>query len=45
MGTLATIIMYAFIVGVVSAVGFFVIKSAVKAALEEFVEEKRYEKN
>lgn len=40
MGSLATIIMYAAIIGVISAVGYFVIKSAVKAALKEFEEEK-----
>ena len=40
MGALATIIMYAAIIGVSSAVGYFVIKSAVKAALKEFEEEK-----
>lgn len=45
MGTIATMIMYAAIIGVISAVGYFVIKSAVKAALKEFEEEKRYEKN
>ena len=45
MGTLAIIIMYAAIIGVISAVGYFAIKSAVKAALKEFEEEKRYEKN
>ena len=32
MGTLAIIIMYAVIIGVISAVVYFVIKSAVKAA-------------
>ena len=45
MGSLATIIMYAAIIGVISAVAYFVIKSSVKAALKEFEEEKRYEKN
>lgn len=45
MGTLAIIIMYAVIISVISAVSYFVIKSAVKAALKEFEEEKRYEKN
>ena len=46
MGTLAIIIiMYATIIGVVSAVGYFVIKSAVKAALKEFKEEKQNETN
>ena len=45
MGTLAIIIMYAVILGVISAVAYFVIQSAVKAALKEFEEEKRYEKN
>lgn len=34
MGTLAIMIMYATIIGVISAVGYFVIKSAVKAALK-----------
>ena len=45
MGSLSIIIMYAVIIGVISAVAYFVIKSAVKAALREFEEEKRYEKN
>lgn len=45
MGKLAIIIMYATIIGVISAVGYFVIKSEVKAALKEFEEEKRHEKN
>lgn len=45
MGTLAIIIMYGAIIGVISVVAYFVIKSAVKAALKEFKEEKRYEKN
>ena len=45
MGTLATLIMYALIIGVISIVAYFVIKSAVKAALKELEEEKRYEKN
>ena len=45
MGTIATMIMYATIIGVISAVGYFVIKSAVKAALKEVEEEKRHEKN
>lgn len=40
MGALATIIMYAAVIGVISAVACFVIKSAVKAALIEFEEEK-----
>ena len=45
MGTLAIIIMYATIIGVISVAAYFVIKSAVKAALKEFEEEKRHEKN
>ena len=45
MGMLAIIIMYAVIIGVISIVAYFVIKSAVKVALKEFEEEKRYEKN
>lgn len=45
MGTLALITMYAVILGVISIVAYFVIKSAVKAALKEFKEEKRYETN
>ena len=45
MGSLAIIIMYGAIIGVISVVAYFVIKSAVKAALKEFEEEKRYEKN
>ena len=40
MGTLAIIIMYGAIIGVISVVAYFVIKSAVKAALKEFEEEK-----
>ena len=39
MGTLAIIIMYATIIGVISVAAYFVIKSAVKAALKEFEEE------
>lgn len=39
MGTLATIIMYASIIGVISIVAYFVIKSAVKDALKEYEEE------
>lgn len=39
MGTLALIIMYAVIIGVISVGAYFVIKSAVKAALKEFEEE------
>ena len=38
MSTLAIIIMYAAIIGVISAVGYFVIKSVVKAALKEIEE-------
>ena len=45
MGSLAIIVMYAAIIGVISIVAYFVIKSAVKAALKELEEEKRYEKN
>ena len=39
MGSLATIIMYAAIIGVISVVGYFVDKAAVKAALKEIEEE------
>lgn len=45
MGTLAIIIMYGDIIGVISVVAYFVIKSAVKTALKEFEEEKQHEKN
>ena len=45
MGTLAIIIMYAAIIGVISAVCYFVVKSAVKAAIKEFEEENGYEKS
>ena len=45
MSVSATIIMYGAIIGVIFAVGYFVIKTAVKAALKEFEEEKRYEKD
>ena len=45
MGEIATLFMYGIIVGVISVVAYFVIKSAVKAALKEFKEEKRYETN
>ena len=45
MGSLAIIIMYGAIIGAISVVAYFVIKSAVKVALKEFEEEKRYEKN
>ena len=45
MGTLAIIIMYGAIIGVISVVAYFVIKSAVKSAGKELEEEKRYEKN
>ena len=38
MGTLALITMYAVILGVISIVAYFVIKSAVKAAFKEFEE-------
>lgn len=41
MGSLAIIIMYGAVIGVISVVAYFVIKSAVKAALKEFDEEKR----
>ena len=40
MGSLAIIIVYGATIGVISAVAYFVIKSAVKAALREFEQEK-----
>lgn len=45
MRALSVITMYAAIIGVISAVAYFTIKSAVKAALKDFEEEKRNEKN
>lgn len=45
MGALATIIMYGAIIGVISVVAYFVIKSAVKAALREFEQEKSLQKD
>lgn len=45
MGALAMLFMYAVIGGIISVVAYFVIKSAVKAALKEYEEEKIYEKN
>ena len=45
MGALATIIMYGAIIGVISVVTYFVIKSAVKAALREFEQEKSQQKD
>lgn len=45
MGSLAMLIMYGVIIGIISVVAYFVIKLAVKAALREFEEEKRNEKN
>lgn len=45
MGALAVLFMYAIIGGIISVVAYYVIKSAVKSALKEFEEEKRYEKN
>ena len=41
MSVSATIIMYGAIIGVISADSYFVIKTAVKAALKEFDEGKR----
>ena len=40
MGMLAIIIMYAAIIGLISVIAYFVIKTAVKATLKEFEEEK-----
>lgn len=40
MGALSIIFMYGAIIGVISVVAYFVIKSAVKAALREFEQEK-----
>ena len=45
MGAAEILIMYAIILAVVSTVAYFVIKLAVKAALKEFEEGKRNEKN
>lgn len=40
MGALSIIFMYVAIIGVISVVAYFVIKSAIKAALREFEQEK-----
>lgn len=40
LGVLAIIFMYGAIIGVISVVAYFVIKSAVKAALREIEQEK-----
>ena len=45
MGAIAMLFMYALIGGIISVVAYLVIKSSVKAALKEFEEEKRNEKN
>ncbi|MGN0178649.1 MAG: hypothetical protein ACI4DY_04305 [Monoglobaceae bacterium] len=45
MGSLAILFMYAIVLGIISVVAYFVIKLAVKAALKEYEEEKRNEKN
>ncbi len=45
MGELITIIMYGAIIGLISVVAYVVIKSAVKAALREFEQEKSQQKD
>lgn len=45
MSGIAQLFMYAIIGGIISVAAYFVIKSAVKAALKEYEEEKRNEKN
>lgn len=40
MGSLAIIVMYGAIIGVIAVVAYFVIKLAVKAALKEYEQEK-----
>ena len=40
MGSIAIILMYAFMIGVISIVLYFVIKKAIKDALKEYKEEK-----
>lgn len=45
MSGIAMLFMYAIIGGIISVAAYFVIKSAVKAALKEFEEGKQNEKN
>lgn len=40
MGTIATLLMYAIVIGVISVVQYFVMKIAVKHALKEYNNEK-----
>lgn len=40
MGAIATLFMYAIVIGVISVVAYFVIKMAVKDALKEYNNEK-----
>lgn len=40
MGAIATLVMYAIIVGLISVAAYFVIKAAVKNALKEYNNEK-----
>ena len=44
MGAIATLFMYAIIIGVVSVVAYFVIKIAIKDALKEYDNEKNNKK-
>lgn len=44
MGAIATLFMYAIIIGVISVVSYFVIKKAVKNALKEYDNEKTVNK-
>lgn len=44
MGAIATLFMYAIIIGVISVVSYFVIKKAVKDALKEYDNEKTVNK-
>lgn len=44
MGAIATLFMYAIIIGVISVVAYFVIKIAVKDALKEYDNEKTVNK-
>ncbi|MGN1299060.1 MAG: hypothetical protein ACI4UE_03660 [Candidatus Scatovivens sp.] len=41
MGAIATLFMYAIIIGVFSVIAYFVIKTAVKAALKEYNKENK----
>ena len=40
MGTIASLVLYAIIIGVISVIAYFVIKMAVKNALKEYNNEK-----